>query len=173
MGDGFFHFTRRPPRVGFRMKSFQIGILLSALISGLAVAQVTPAHPDSFAKRTTGGGTSGGVEVLPRDGGVPKTVRYVTHIVLSTHRFWTNPEGKIVEGKLIAFEDLITEAPKGAEPPPHPAPPASPTVVRDGKIRLLIQNKPVVTALSRFSAGDLEFVEQVRKAYAKKPSAQP
>jgi hypothetical protein len=155
------------------MQFLPIVSLVSALISGLALAQVTPAHPDRFSKRTTGGNTSGGVEVLPRDGGAPKTVRYITHIVLSTNRFWTNPEGKIVEGKLIAFEDMITEAPKGAEPPPNPAPPESPTVVRDGKIRLLINNKPVVTALSRFSAGDLEFVEQVRKAYARKPSTEP
>jgi hypothetical protein len=111
--------------------------------------------------------------VLPKDGGAPKTVRYVTHIVLSTNRFWTNPDGKIVEGKLIAFEDMVTEAPKGAEAPPNPAPPESPTVVRDGKIRLFIKNKPAVSALSRFSAGDQEFVEQVRKAYARKPSAEP
>lgn len=155
------------------MKSFQTAILLSALLSTLAVAQVTPAHPDRFTNRPTGGVSTGGVTVLPKDGGASKTVRYVTHIVLSTNRFWTSPEGKIVEGKLIAFEDMITEAPKGAEPPPNPTPPESPTVVRDGKIRLLINNKPVVSALSRFSAADLEFVEQVRKAYARKPSAEP
>ena len=156
------------------MHAFKIILLASASLAGFTPAQtVTPAHPDRFTNRTTGGSTSGGVEVLPKDGGAPKTVRYITHIVLSTNRFWTSPGGKIVEGKLIAFEDMITEAPKGAEPPPNPAPPASPTVVRDGKIRLLINNKPVVTALSRFSAGDLEFVEQVRKAYTKKPPAEP
>jgi hypothetical protein len=153
------------------MKLLQIISLFSALISGLAVAQVTPAHPDKFTNRTTGGSTSGGVEVLPRDGGAPKAIRYITHIVLSTNRLWTSPEGKIVEGKLIAFEDMHTEAPKGVEPPPTTVPPESPTVVRDGKIRLLIQNKAVVTALSRFSAQDQEFVEQVRKAYVKKPSS--
>jgi hypothetical protein len=155
------------------MKTFQTGFLFGTLVSSLAFAQVTPAHPDRFTNRPTGGVATGGVEVLPKDGGAPKTVRYVTHIVLSTNRFWTNPDGKIVEAKLIAFEDMITEAPKGAEPPPNPAPPESPTVVRDGKIRLLIKNKPVVSALSRFSAADQEFVEQVRKAYVRKPSAEP
>ena len=155
------------------MKSLQTVSLFSVLVSSLALVQVTPAHPNRFTNRTTGGGTTGGVEVLPRDGGAPKTVRYVTHIVLSTNRYWTSPEGKIVEGKLIAFEDMVTEAPKGAEPPPNPAPPESPTVVRDGKIRLLVKNKPMLAALSRFSAADQEFVEQVRKAYTKKPSAEP
>jgi hypothetical protein len=147
--------------------------LIFALVSGHSLAQVTPAHPDRFTKRDIGGGTSGGVEVLPKNGGAPQTVRYITHIVLSTNRLWTNPDGKIVEGKLIAFEDLIAEAPKGTAPPPNPAPPEAPTVVRDDKIRLLIKNKPVVSDLSRFSAGDREFVEQVRKAYIKKPSAKP
>jgi hypothetical protein len=147
--------------------------LISALISGLALAQVTPAHPDRFTNRPTGGVSTGGVEVLPKDGGAPKTARYLTHIVLSTNRFWTSPDGKLVEGKLIAFEDMITEAPQGAAPPPDPSPPETPTVVRDGKIRLLIRNKPVLVMLSRFSAGDQEFVEQVRKAYTKKPPAQP
>lgn len=155
------------------MKSLQIVSLFSVLVSGLALAQVTPAHPNRFTNRTTSGGTTGGVEVLPGDGGAPKTIRYVTHIVLSTNRFWTNPEGKIIEGKLIAFEDMVAEAPKGAEPPPNPAPPEAPTVVRDGKIRLLVKNKPMLAALSRFSAADQEFVEQVRKAYTKKPSAEP
>jgi hypothetical protein len=45
--------------------------------------------------------------------------------------------------------------------------------VRDGNIRLLIKNKPVVVPLSRFSTGDLEFVEQMRKAYTKKAVAKP
>jgi hypothetical protein len=147
--------------------------LISALVSGLALAQVTPAHPDRFTNRPTGGASTGGVEVLPKDGGAPKTARYITHIVLSTNRFWTSSDGKLVEGKLIAFEDMITEAPQGAEPPPNPTPPETPTVVREGKIRLLIKNKPVLVMLSRFSAGDLEFVEQVRKAYTRKAPVEP
>jgi hypothetical protein len=147
--------------------------LISALVSGLALAQVTPAHPDRFTNRPTGGVSTGGVEVLPKGGAAPQTVRYITHIVLSTNRFWTSSDGKLVEGKLIAFEDMITEAPKGAEPPPNPTPPETPTVVRDGKIRLLIKNKPVLVMLSRFSAGDLEFVEQVRKAYTRKAPVEP
>jgi hypothetical protein len=142
--------------------------LIITLLSGHALAQVVPAHPDRFTNRPTGGASTGGVEVLPKDRSAPQTARYITHIVLSTNRFWTSPDGKIVEGKLIAFEDMIVEAPKGAEPPPNPAPPESPTVVRDGKIRLLIKNKPVVSDLTRFSAGDQEFVEQVRKAYTRK-----
>lgn len=155
------------------MKGYPAALFPVALMAGLAAAQVVPAHPEGFTKRSIGGVSSGGVEVPPKHGEDPQTVRYVTHIVLSVDRFWTNPEGKLIQGKLIAFEDMVTEAPKGSEPPPHPTPPESPTVVRDGNIRLLINNKPVVVSLSRFSAGDLEFVEQVRKAYTRKAAAKP
>jgi len=134
---------------------------------------VVPAHPDKFTNRRTGGTSIGGFEVQPKNGGKPKMVRYTTHIVLSADRFWTSTEGKLIEGKLMAFEDTVTEAPEGAEPPPNPAPPDTPTVVREGNIRLLIKNKPVVVPLSRFSTGDLEFVEQMRKAHTKKAVAKP
>jgi hypothetical protein len=147
--------------------------LIVTLLSGHALAQVVPAHPDRFTNRPTGGASTGGVEVLPKDRSAPQTARYITHIVLSTNRFWTSTDGKLVEGKLIAFEDMITEAPQGAEPPPNPTPPETPTVVREGEIRLLIKNKPVLVMLSRFSAGDLEFVEQVRKAYTRKAPVEP
>jgi len=143
------------------------------LMVGFSSAQVVPANPDKFSHRSIGGVSTGNVEVLPNNAGNPKTARYITYIVLSTDRFWTSTEGKLIQGKLIAFEDMVTEAPKGAAPPPNPTPPESPTVVRDGNIRLLIKNKPAVVPLTRFSTGDLEFVEQVRKAYTKKDTAKP
>jgi hypothetical protein len=142
-------------------------------MAGIAAAQVVPAHPDKFTNRRLGGTSIGGFEVQPKNAGKPKMVRYTTHTFLSVDRFWTSTEGKLIEGKLMAFEDSVTEVPEGAEPPANPAPPDSPTAVRDGNIRLLVKNKPVVVPLSRFSTGDLEFVEQVRKAYAKKAAANP
>jgi hypothetical protein len=148
-------------------------LLAGTLMAGLAAAQVVPANPENFTKRSIGGATSGGVEVQPRNGDKPQAVRYVTYIILSVDRFWTSTEGKLIQGKLIAFEDMVTEVPKGAAPPPNPTPPEEPTVVRDGRIRLLMNNKPVVVSLTRFSAGDLEFVEQVRKAYTKKGMPEP
>ena len=156
------------PGLVCRMNGCPTALFAGALMVVVAAAQVVPAHPEEFTKRSIGGVSTGAVEVLPRNGGNPQSVRYVTHIVLSVDRFWTSTEGKLIQGKLIAFEDMVTAAPKGAEAPPNPTPPESPTVVRDGKIRLLIKNKPVAVSLSRFSAGDMEFVEQVRKAYTKK-----
>ncbi len=139
-----------------------------ALTLGVSAQIVVPASPKKFTTRPIGGGTSGGVDVLPKDGAADKKARYVTHIVLSVSRIWTSTDNKTLEGKLIAFEDMIAQAPQGVEAPPVPTPPKSPTVVRDGKARLLINQKPVEIAISRLSPADQEFIEQTRKVHTKK-----
>lgn len=146
------------------------GYLAFAALTAAHGQIVIPPMPGKTDTRPIGGGSSPGVEVLPKE--VPK-VRYTTHITLSVSRLWTSTDGKLLEGKLIAFEDLVTEAPKGNQPPPAPEAPKHPTVVKDGKIRLLIRQKPVEVALSRLSQGDREFVEQTRKAYGKKEPPAP
>ena len=98
-------------------------------------------------------------------------MRYVTHIILHEYRMWSNTEGKPLEAKLIAFEDLVAEAPKGSAAPVMPAPPAHPTVSRNGKIRLLVKQKPVEIALDRLSLSDREFIDQMKAALAKKAAA--
>lgn len=123
--------------------------------------------PKKFATRSVGGGVDPGVAVDSTKTENPN-VRYVTHIVLYQNRFWTSAEGKPLEAKLIAFEDQIAEAPKGAAAPVMSAPPAHPTVVRDGKVRLLVGQKPVELALERLSEQDKEFVAQIQAAIAKK-----
>lgn len=140
-------------------------------LGALGAQTVVPANPQKFTTRPIGGGTSGGVEVIPREGAAGAKARYVTHVVLSDDRSWTSVDGKVVSAKLLAFEDLVVEAPKGAAPPSMPAPPANPTVVRGGKIRLLADKKPVELALDRLCQPDRDFVEQIRLARANKPAA--
>ena len=146
------------------MKHPASGLLAALFFAWPCPGQVVPANPTKFNTRDIGDAASGGVEVMPRDGAKPEKVRYVTHIVLSVSRQWMSTDGKLVEGKLIAFEDLVAEGAKGAPPPPNPAPPEHPTVVRDGKVRLLIKQKPVELAISRLSAGDQEFIQQTQKS---------
>lgn len=153
-----------------RMKTPRIVFLLPVLASFAGAQVVIPPNPGKTEKRSIGGGTSGAVEVIPKKD--PK-VRYTTHIVLSVSRIWTSSDGKLLEGKLIAFEDLVVEAEKGGQEPSAPEAPKNPTVVKGDKIRLLIQKKPVELALSRLSQGDREFVEQTRKAYQKKEPPTP
>ncbi len=157
-------------RYGMRMKNPMKTLSLMIILTGTCMAQIVPATPKGFKTRPIGGGTSGSVEVVPKD---PPKVRYTTHIVLSVSRLWTSTDGKLLEGKLIAFEDLVAEAPKGATPPENPAPPESPTVVRDGKVRLLVKQKPVEIPIARLSTGDQEFIEQTRKSHTRKTPPTP
>ncbi|MEO7098401.1 MAG: hypothetical protein ABI162_03500 [Luteolibacter sp.] len=126
--------------------------------------------PKKFVTRPIGGGVNTGATVEPAKPEETK-VRYVTHLVLYENRMWTNTEGKPLEAKLIAFEDLVTEAPKGTAEPVMPTPPANPTVTRGGKIRLLVDKKPVEISLARLSQSDQEFVQQMQAALAKKSAA--
>ena len=139
-----------------------------------AFAQVSiPPPPGSkFKTRQIGGLGTGGVQVVP-GGHEEARVTYITHVILSVSRIWQSSDGRTLEGKLIAFEDLVVEAPKGGEAPPVPEPPKHPTVVRNGKIRVLMDRKPVEIPLSRLSNGDQEFVESVRKANEKKTVQSP
>jgi hypothetical protein len=80
-----------------------------------------------------------------------------------------NP-GKPLDAKLIAFEDLVAQAPKGSQPA-MPTPPSNPTVIRDGKVRLLVNQKPVELALEKLSEQDRDFVGQIKAALDKKAAS--
>ncbi len=114
-----------------------------------AAAQRDVPPPPGVKIKPAGG--QGGIEVLPK---APPIIKYTTHIVLSNNRTWTSTDGKPLEAKLLAFEDLVVEAPEGATPPEPPATPQHPTVVRGDKVRLLVNRKPVEVPLSRLSQTD-------------------
>src|SRR5436190_935364 len=105
------------------MRIFLLTGLLGLVLAPSCFAQVSlPANPGKFKTRNLGSSSSGGAFVTP----VPKedpNVRYVTHIILYDDRLWTNTEGKPLQAKLIAFEDLVATAPKGSTAPVMPAPP--------------------------------------------------
>jgi hypothetical protein len=88
--------------------------------------------------------------------------------VLSESRVWGSADGKTLEGKLIAFEDSVAEAPANAAEPIAPSPPANPTVVRGGKARLLVKGKAFEIPLSRLVKADQDFIEQIRAGIAKR-----
>jgi len=159
-------------KFGF-MKSSHLLLTLILLASPSMAQVVVPASPKKFVTRPIGDDSTGGVEVIPKEGNEAKKVRYTTHIVLSTERIWTSTEGKLLEGKLIAFEDMVVEAPQGGAAPQNPTPPEAPTVTKDDKVRLLIKKKPVEVSIQRLSPGDQEFIEQTRKAYTPKKKPTP
>jgi hypothetical protein len=134
-------------------------------LAGAGTAQVVPTMPKGMTVRPIGGG----VNVKPQEEKKkPPVKQYVTHLVLSESRVWGSADGKTLEGKLIAFEDSVAEAPANAAEPIAPSPPANPTVVRGGKARLLVKGKAFEIPLSRLVKADQDFIEQIRAGIAKR-----
>ena len=148
--------------IGLAMKAAAcLAILALSAATALAQRDVPPPPGVRIKPGAIDGGGQGGIEVVPK---TPPKVKYTTHIVLSESRTWTSTDGKPLEAKLLAFEDLVAEAPEGATPPAMPEPPKHPTVVRGDKVRLLVNRKPVEVPLSRLIQADQDFIERIRRA---------
>jgi len=131
-------------------------------------AQVVPTTPTKFNMRPVGDASaSAGIASAPK----PKETIYrqITYITLSQPRQWKSADGKSLLGKLIAFEDIVVES-KGVAPDKNAAPamPAKITVVRDGKVRLMVDSKPYEVALDRLGEDERKFVTQIQTAVAAK-----
>jgi hypothetical protein len=61
---------------------------------------------------------------------------------------------------------MTIETDQGA-PVPTFTPPANPTVVKDGKARLLVDTRPYELPLDRLSQADRDFIEKIRTAAAR------
>ena len=144
-----------------------VGILALCASHGFCQV-VAPASPKKFVTRPIGSSANAGATISPAEPTETK-VRYVTHLSLTKVRQWTSIDGKPLMGKLIAFEDMVVETPKGSAEPSAPTPPAHPTVVRNGKIRIMVDSKPFEVALDRLVSEDQKAVEQIRLAYAASP----
>jgi hypothetical protein len=157
---------------------FAVLVLLALATAGDARGQVVPATPKEFATRTvSGGGTTASASVSVTAPKPATTVRTTTYLALGEARQWKSTDGKSLLGKLIAFEDVTVETkteggPKSA-PAAAPPLPDKPTVIRDGKARLLIDGKPFEVALDRLSTGDRKLVEGIRDAVNEKGQARP
>lgn len=150
-------------------------LLAMFLQSGaLLPAQVVPATPKKFTTRSLSESSSTGISSAPKPPEI--TTRMVTYFALSEPRQWKSADGRSLLGKLIAFEDMVVEAKganaaasKAAAAAPPPEPPAKPTVIKDGRVRLLVNSKPYEVALDRLSEGDRKFAEDIKAAVDAKP----
>lgn len=141
-----------------------IAVLIAFSTSLPLHAQVVPSTPTKFDTRGIGDGVKGGgaVNVAPQR--TQTTVRTVTHIVIGEPRQWKMSDGKFFMGKLIAFEDILMEGNATAAP----VVPKKPTVVRDGKARVLVNSKPFEIALDRLGGEERKFIEDTQAAIAAK-----
>ncbi len=147
-----------------------------------ASAQTVPATPKKWSTHIEGAGNSASVGIEEAAKKPPKVLE-VTYVVLSPQRQFRSTDGKSLSGKLIAFEQTVTEragntpaSDDPAKPTPPPAPPSvgKPTVIKDGKVRLLVNSKPFELPLARLSEDDRKFVEGIRaKIDGTPPAAAP
>ena len=144
-------------------QSFFLWISLLAILHAQA-----PKTPTAFEPRRIDGSQAIQPNIAPSRTKDEITTRAVTYIVLGDLRQWASADGRTIEAKLIAFEDLVLESKKGAAAA-MPEPPKHPTVVRDGTIRLSVNRKPAVIELSKLGVADQEYVEKVRVRHAVKP----
>lgn len=128
-----------------------------------------PATPKGFDKRSLGSTSSTDpfINTGRSDPDEKPKVRYTVHISVSDSRQWKSTDGRSLVGNLIAFEDLTIETEKGA-PPATFRPPANPTIVKDGKARLMVDNKAYEIALDQLSQLDRNFIEGIRAVAAKR-----
>lgn len=142
-----------------------------SLLTGVTGAQVLiPGQGRNFNRRQGGDANSGGVTIVPEDGAQKAKTSYKTFLVLADSHAWTNSDGKVIQAKLIAFEDMLGDEAKSGEKS-LAIPPVNPTVVRGGKVRLLLNQKPVEVAIDRLVQADRDFIEKIRVLHTKKTPA--
>lgn len=141
--------------------------LICALSAACPVGgqSVSGGGPRSLDRDAIPGGSSGATVKPPP----PPVRRATTYVTLSPERVWKNNEGKEVTGKLIAHEDIVVELAPGQEAVAA-KPVERPTVIKDGKIRLLVANRPTAVALERLSTEDQAEIRRIEKSLAPSPT---
>jgi hypothetical protein len=160
------------------MSVHHLALCLTAASLFTLQAQVVPTTPTKFGKRNVGnvsdGGGSANIGLSPNATQPKPTVREVSYIALSDARQWSSTDGKTLVGKLIAFEQTEQTLPAGQTANSNtsaPVLPSRPTLIRQGNVRLLVQQKAFELPLDRLSQPDRDFIQQLDAAIAKKASA--
>jgi hypothetical protein len=149
------------------MKSLAALFLAFTTVSMAQIA--TPTTPTKFGQRGISGGTNSGNASVNATTTAEATARITSHYSFGELRQWKSADGRSLLGKMIAFEDAVievkrqtaTEAQSAAMAAPAPKPPVKFTLLREGKIRLLVNNKPFEVPLDKLSAEDQTFAKQV------------
>lgn len=150
------------------MRASSFFVVLSALLAAVISASaqnfpVTPASPTEFKKRDLGGSLGSGVVGVSQAKTAAKTVRF---IAVSDLRAFESTDGKKIMARMLAFED---GDPAKAKRPL--------TLVKDGKIRLLVDGKTKanVVPLTRLTEKDQDYVkamDHANQAAAKQEKAE-
>lgn len=159
------------------MKTILGALILMAVHAAAQIA--TPTTPTKFATRAMTGGSGTATATVNPTAPAETTVRLVSHFTLDGPRQWKSTDGRSLLGSIIAFEDSVVEmkaanraaAVAAAQKAPAPDAPKKFTIIRDGKVRLLVNQKPVEVPLDRLSEEDRTYANQVNDAMAKQQAA--
>jgi len=146
-------------------------LFLLALALPLSAQVISPTTGKKFDTRTiNGSGGNGGVSINTSSKPAPPTkTKLTSYFIFGEPRQWQSNDGKSLLGSIIAFEESVIEfdaanpaaARAAVEKAPPAELPAKPTLIRDGKARLLVNKKPVEVPLERLSDDDRKFVEDL------------
>ncbi len=147
-------------------------LILLAMAAPLSAQVILPTTGKKFDTRTINGSSgSGGVSIGATTKPPPPTkTKLTSYFMLGEPRQWKSTDGKSLLGTIITYEESVLEFdaanPAAAREAVQKAPPAKmpdkPTLIRDGKIRLLVNKKPVEVPLERLSDEDRKFVEDLK-----------
>ncbi|WP_395746510.1 hypothetical protein [Prosthecobacter sp.] len=146
-------------------------LILLAMAAPLSAQVVLPTTGKKFDTRPINGSAgSNGVNVNASTKPPPPTkTKLTSYFILGDARQWKSTDGKSLLGAIITFEEAVIEFeaanPAAAREAVQKAPPAKmpdkPTLIRDGKIRLLVNKKPVEVPLERLSEEDRKYVQDL------------
>lgn len=145
-------------------------VLLAATVS-LSAQVVLPTTGKKFETRTINGSSgSGGVSINnTTKPAAPTKTKLTSYFMLGEPRQWKSTDGRSLLGTIITFEESVIEFdaanPAAAREAVEKAPPAKlpekPTLIRDGKVRLLVNKKPVEVPLDLLSDADRTYVNDL------------
>ncbi len=149
----------------------KVWLILLAMAAPLSAQVILPTTGKKFDTRTiNGSGGNSGVSINSATKPPPPTkTKLTSYFMLGDPRQWKSTDGKSLLGTIIIFEDAVIEfeaantaaAREAVAKAPPPKMPEKPTLIREGKIRLLVNQKPVEVPLERLSDEDRKYVNDL------------
>ncbi|MDB6069090.1 MAG: hypothetical protein JWL81_261 [Verrucomicrobiales bacterium] len=164
-----FNLTSAPMKTTFRPHRFVLPALAAVFMAQVVETQaqtipVTPTTPTKFDTKKVGAATAtNGATITPSS--TAPTVRRITYLTLSPLRQWTGSDGKTLTGKLIAWEETVDTSP--SKPLSTKPITEKPTLLKDNRVRLLIDNKAFEVPLTRLGAEDRKFILNIQENLTK------
>ena len=120
-------------------------------------------------------GINGNSSVTIKDGASPKPAaptktKLTSYFLLGEPRQWKSKDGRSLLGTIIAFEESVIEfdaanpaaAREAVEKAPPAKLPAKPTLIRDDRVRLMVNKKPVEVSLTLLSEDGRQYVDGLK-----------